>query len=113
MSNTTSGNEMGSEEGLLVFVGRHAKAVGKDLAEHAFKLWYTVQADATPTIVKAPLIAALFYVGCPVDAIPDVVPFVGFADDLVVVGVGLAAAHAYITDDIVVKAKTAVRCIFG
>lgn len=54
----------------------------------------------TPAWAKAIIGAALAYVLCPLDAIPDMIPIVGFADDIAVVGGVLAgAAKCFITDD--------------
>lgn len=90
----------------------HARRIGRGLVNHALKLWFTVQSPSTPAAVKAPLIAALVYVGLPVDAVPDMLPLVGFSDDAAVVAAALAAAHAYITDDITAKAEATTRALF-
>lgn len=48
--------------------------------------------------VKALAVAALAYFVCPLDAIPDITPFAGYADDLVVVTVALNEIHKALQD---------------
>lgn len=101
------------EATVLPFLLRHAKAIGGQVVEHALKLWFTIKAPGTPQRVKAPLMAALAYLLLPLDAVPDVLPIVGFSDDAAILAGTLALAHLYITDDIVRQAKATRRRIFG
>ncbi len=53
----------------------------------------------TPAWAKAILVAAVAYVLCPFDAIPDYIPVVGWADDIGVLGAALGGvAGAFVTD---------------
>ena len=49
----------------------------------------------TPLQVKATLVAALAYFVLPVDAIPDMLPVIGFTDDAAVlaIAINLVASH--------------------
>ena len=58
---------------------------------------------------KAAIFAALGYFISPVDAVPDVVPLLGFTDDLGVLAAALAATAASIKDEHVVKAKETMQ----
>lgn len=89
------------------------KKIGRELVVHAFKLWFVIQSPSTPATIKGPLIAALVYLGCPVDAVPDMLPIVGFSDDAGLVAGALAAAHLYITDDIAAQARAQADALFG
>jgi uncharacterized membrane protein YkvA (DUF1232 family) len=97
----------------LGFLASKAKHLGRSLVVHGFKLWLAIQAPTTPVAVKAPLIAALIYIGMPIDAVPDVLPVVGFSDDLAVAAAALAAAHMHITPDIAAEAERRAASLFG
>lgn len=51
----------------------------------------------TPHRVRGILLAALAYFVMPLDALPDFLAFVGFSDDVAVLGAALAAIRAHIT----------------
>ena len=53
-------------------------------AEDLLAAYYCAFDKDTPTSVKATLIAAIAYFVLPVDAIPDVLPVIGFTDDAAV-----------------------------
>ena len=72
-----------------------------------------MQNPECPIAIKAAIIAALGYFISPIDAIPDVIPFVGFADDLAAVGAALAMANMYINNEVIQKAKDKMRGLFG
>jgi uncharacterized membrane protein YkvA (DUF1232 family) len=48
-------------------------------------LYYAVMDSRTPWYAKLTAASSLFYLISPVDIIPDVIPFLGYADDLVIV----------------------------
>ena len=50
-------------------------------AEEAIAAWYCTRDPATPSHVKAALVAALAYFVIPMDALPDFLPALGFTDD--------------------------------
>ena len=55
---------------------------------------------STPAWAKAILVAAIAYVLCPFDAIPDFIPFVGWTDDAgVLCGALSGAAGACVRED--------------
>ena len=65
-------------------------ALVRDLP-HFGRLVYRLARDPRVSkIDKALVVAALAYTAVPADAIPDVIPFLGQLDDVVVVGVALA-----------------------
>ena len=59
-----------------------AKTAGRDVVEKALILYYTASDSDTPKWAKAAIFGALGYFICPIDAIPDLIPIVGFSDDL-------------------------------
>jgi len=67
-------------------VRRKARRVAARLpfAEDLLAAYYCAFDGATPVQVKAALVAALAYFVLPLDAVPDVLPGVGFTDDAAV-----------------------------
>ncbi|MEH0198897.1 YkvA family protein [Caulobacter sp. CCNWLY153] len=69
-------------------------------AADALSLWWCARDPETPTAAKGMMFAALAYFVLPTDAIPDVLPALGFTDDaaviaalLAIVGKNLKARH--------------------
>jgi uncharacterized membrane protein YkvA (DUF1232 family) len=67
-------------------------------AEDVVAAYYCVLDRETPTKVRAVLIGALAYFILPADAIPDILPVVGFTDDAGVIAAALAMVARHITD---------------
>ena len=86
---------------------RYAKSAGSEVVEKALLLFYAAQEEKAPTWAKGTIAAALGYFIVPLDAITDLAPGVGYADDLGVLVLALAAVATYINDD--VRAKTAQK----
>lgn len=64
-------------------------------AEELLAAYYCAFDSDTPLPVKATLVGALAYFILPVDAIPDVLPVIGFTDDAAVLAtaIKLVASH--------------------
>lgn len=58
-------------------------------AEQLLAAYYCAFDKATPLSVKATLVAAIAYFILPVDAIPDVLPIIGFTDDAAVLATAI------------------------
>ncbi len=58
-------------------------------AEDALAAYYCAFDRDTPMAVRATLLGALAYFVMPVDAIPDILPLLGFADDAGVIALAL------------------------
>ena len=71
-----------SEESFWSKVRRFAKSAGRDVIEKALLLYYTAKAPETPPWARTVIYSSLAYFISPLDAIPDLVPVVGFSDDL-------------------------------
>jgi uncharacterized membrane protein YkvA (DUF1232 family) len=88
------------------FLGR-LKRVAKRIpfAEDLLAAWICTRDPATPRRVRLTLLAALGYFVLPLDAIPDILPFIGFTDDAAVIAAALAAVAGSITPEHREKAK--------
>ncbi len=102
-----------SEESFWGKLGRYAKFAGKEVVEKALYLFYAAQEPGTPAWAKGVIYSALGYFILPADAIPDVVPLVGYADDLGALATALAVCAAYITPDVKAKARRKWQDWFG
>lgn len=75
------------------------KAAGQiPFAEDVVAAYYCALDPATPGKSKAVLFGALAYFIMPVDAIPDMLAFVGFSDDIAVLTLALATVRSNMTD---------------
>ena len=86
-----------SEQTFWDKVKGYAKQIGRATLEKGFLL-YRVGNDAkTPVWAKGVIAASLGYLIFPLDAIPDLTPFVGYADDAGALAAALAAVAMCIT----------------
>jgi uncharacterized membrane protein YkvA (DUF1232 family) len=78
-----------------------AKRVARKLpfAEELLAAYYCAFDRDTPLQVKAALVGALAYFVLPVDAIPDVLPLLGFTDDALVLATAMRMVAAHIRDE--------------
>jgi uncharacterized membrane protein YkvA (DUF1232 family) len=88
------------------FLGR-LKRVAKRVpfAEDLLAAWICTRDPATPRRVRLTLLAALGYFVLPLDAIPDILPVIGFTDDAAVIAAAIAAVAGSITPEHREKAK--------
>lgn len=82
---------------------------GKGTIEKALTLYYCLQDRDTPSWAKATIIGALGYFIFPVDAIPDVIPVVGFVDDAAVIGAAFITVAIHIKPEHTRKAKEQIN----
>lgn len=65
-------------------------------AEDLLAAYYCAFDRQTPLQVKATLVAAIVYFVLPLDAIPDVMPVLGFTDDAAVLATAINLVSTYI-----------------
>jgi uncharacterized membrane protein YkvA (DUF1232 family) len=94
-------------------VKSQAAKAGRELIEKGLVLYYTWEDSDTPTWAKATIVGALGYFISPIDAVPDVLPVVGYSDDLAVLVGALAAVASSIKKSHQLAAKEKVDDIFG
>ena len=75
--------------------------IGVELLRKAYTLYEVLKSPDTPLWVKGGIIAVLGYFISPIDLIPDIIPVVGYSDDLGVILTELAAIGSYVTPQIV------------
>ncbi len=80
-------------------------------ASEALAAFYCATDPATPAKVKGMLLAALAYFVVPVDLIPDLLPGIGFTDDLTVLATTIGMLAGHITDDHRQQARKALEAL--
>jgi uncharacterized membrane protein YkvA (DUF1232 family) len=102
-----------SEKGFWAKLKHYAKSAGREVVEKALLLYYAMQEEKAPAWAKATIAGALGYFIVPLDAITDLTPAVGYADDLGVLVLAIAAVSAYINDDVRGRAAQKMSDWFG
>ena len=90
-------------------VRRYAKAAGKNLVETALQLYYAAESPQTPVAAKGVIYGALAYFISPIDIIPDLLPGVGYTDDLAVLLAAIGIVAANISPEIKEQARIKVN----
>ena len=114
MSDTT--NEFSkeySDDGFWRKLARYARVAGAEVVEKTLWLFYAAQRPDTPKWAKGIIYGALGYFILPLDAIADLTPVVGYADDLGALAVALATVAAYINEDVKLLARQKLADWFG
>lgn len=93
-------------------VKRYGKKAGGKVIYHCLLLYYVTRKKETPAHIKGTIYGALAYFVSMIDFIPDITPFVGYSDDLMVILSAIALASRYIDDEVKEKANSRYKAIF-
>jgi len=98
------------EEGFRRSFWAKLKRVGRQLpfVEDLLAAYYCTVDPATPTRVRLILLGALAYFVLPADAVPDLLPLLGFADDAAMLAAAIAQVAGAINDSHRKKARKAL-----
>ena len=113
MSDDNEYEEAYSESGFWNKLKSYAAIAGREVVEKALLLYYAMQEEKAPAWAKATIAGALGYFIVPLDAISDLTPAVGYADDLGVLALAIAAVATYINDDVREKTRQKMVTWFG
>ncbi|MFQ5448527.1 MAG: YkvA family protein [Saprospiraceae bacterium] len=102
-----------SEKKLFKKLGRFAKQAGIKTAYSALLMYYAFTRRETPAWARSIIIGVLGYFINPIDWVPDLTPFIGFTDDLSVLGFGLVTIACFINDEVRIKARKRMKIWFG
>lgn len=86
-------------------VKKVARKLGQKVLEPALKLYFAAMDKDTPVWAKSVMLGALGYFISPIDGIPDLVPVVGYTDDVALIGAALATVAAHIKKEHIAKAR--------
>jgi uncharacterized membrane protein YkvA (DUF1232 family) len=116
MTEQNEGNDLKkeySEEHFWDKVKKYARTAGSEVIEKVLILYYTMQDSATPMWAKGIITGALAYFIMPIDAISDLLPGVGYTDDLGVIAAAFATVLAEIKPKHIEAAKEKMKQWFG
>ena len=102
-----------SIDGFWSKLKKGAKKAGGKVIYSGLLLFYALESPKTPLRAKVQIYGALGYLILPLDLLPDLLPIVGFADDLSALGLALASVSRNIDDDVKRKAKSKLRDFLG
>ena len=92
---------------------RFAGIMGKEGLRSALILYYTLRRKDLPAKTRAIILGALGYLILPADVIPDLVPMLGFTDDIGILAAALAAVAMYVDDEARAQADAALERWLG
>ncbi len=95
--------EAKARAGFLAKAKHHLKKIPK--AREVVALYFCLIDPATPAWVKGIVAAALAYFVLPLDAVPDLLPFIGLADDVSLLAAAYASVSAFVTAEHLEKAR--------
>jgi len=105
--------EQFSESGFRDKLRRAGRRAGRAVVEKALQLYLAARSSETPTWAKTAILTALAYFILPADAIPDLIPTAGFADDLATLAAAAAAVHGCISPEMREQARSRADAWLG
>jgi uncharacterized membrane protein YkvA (DUF1232 family) len=102
-----------SEDGFWSKLKKYAKDAGMKVVYSGLLLYYALESPKTPLKAKVQIYGALGYLILPVDLVPDILPVVGYVDDLGALGLAIGAAAISIDNEVKKKAKDKMVDFFG
>lgn len=94
-----------SDASLFDKLAGHAAAAGREVVEKVLWLWFASRRSDLPVWARTTVYGALAYFVLPMDAIPDLLPGLGYTDDIGVLSYALVTIASYVDAD--VKRRTA------
>lgn len=101
-----------SEESFWEKITAFAGRAGREIIEKVLVLYYCCLDSDTPVWARAVIVSALGYFITPLDAIPDLMPGVGFSDDLGAVAMAMATVLAHVKPEHRLQAQEKVTTWF-
>lgn len=102
-----------SDEAFHAKLLRFAASIGKEGLRSALVLYYTLKRRDLPARTRAIILGALGYLILPADVVPDIIPVLGFTDDIGILAAALAAVAMYVDDEARSKADAALERWLG
>ena len=102
-----------NESSFLDKVTKYGKLIGINALYKAVQLWFVLQKPDVPARTKAVIMGALGYLIAPLDFLPDLLPVLGYTDDIVAITFALIKVQGYIDEEVERKSKKLLTKIFG
>ncbi len=97
-----------SEKSFWNKIAKYGKAAGREVIEKVLWLYYAMKREDCPAWARAVIIGAIAYFILPSDAVPDVLPGIGFTDDLGVLLAAIKTVAAFVDDDVKRQAEESI-----
>lgn len=94
-------------------VKKTAKEAGVKVIYSGLLLFYALDSPKTSLKAKIQIYGALGYLILPLDLVPDLLPVVGYVDDLGALGLALGAVAMSIDQEVKDRAKNKLKDLFG
>ena len=102
-----------NDSSFLDKVTKYGKLIGITALYKAVQLWFVLQKPNVPAGTKAVIMGALGYLIAPLDFLPDLLPVLGYTDDIVAITFALIKVQGYIDEEVERKSKKLLTKIFG
>ena len=102
-----------NDSSFLDKVTKYGKLIGITALYKAVQLWFVLQKPDVPAGNKAVIMGALGYLIAPLDFLPDLLPVLGYTDDMVAITFALIKVQGYIDEEVERKSKKLLTKIFG
>ena len=102
-----------NDSSFLDKVTKYGKLIGITALYKAVQLWFVLQKPDVPALTKAVIMGALGYLIAPLDFLPDLLPVLGYTDDMVAITFALIKVQGYIDEEVERKSKKLLTKIFG
>ena len=102
-----------NDSSFLDKVTKYGKLIGITALYKAVQLWFVSQKPDVPARTKAVIMGALGYLIAPLDFLPDLLPVLGYTDDIVAITFALIKVQGYIDEEVERKSKKLLTKIFG
>ena len=102
-----------NDSSFLDKVTKYGKLIGITALYKAVQLWFVLQKPDVPAGTKAVIMGALGYLIAPLDFLPDLLPVLGYTDDIVAITFALIKVQGYIDEEVERKSKKLLAKIFG
>ena len=102
-----------NDSSFLDKVTKYGKLIGITALYKAVQLWFVLQKPDVPARTKAVIMGALGYLIAPLDFLPDLLPVLGYTDDIVAITFALIKVQGYIDEEVERKSKKLLAKIFG
>lgn len=91
---------------------RYSQKAGIRISYASLLMYYAYTRRETPLWAKNIILGSIAYFISPIDAVPDLTPFLGYTDDWGILSFGLVTIAAYIDDEVRSKAKSRLMEFF-
>lgn len=88
------------QKDLSTYISEHINRLSTKVIYGTLLLYYAYKRKETPAWAKRIIVGSIAYFLSPIDAIPDLAPFIGFTDDWSILTFGLVTIACYIDDDV-------------